>query len=194
MAGRRWAQGRSTDDAQPSVPRPSERGQTPKGEAPQAKRTKARQEPRPARTQPSEEAIARAMERLKPPPAPWHPLPLAEAAIVIGFLAILLSAVLTDRDGIFAGFLLIMLGTAEFSWREHSHGFRPHATVLGAIAGFAIGALIWRITGLSRNGSIGVGLVVFLIVWSSLDRSYVPASGRDADAKAAAAADDTPEA
>ena len=133
--------------------------------------------------------MARAVERLKPPPAPWHPLPLAEAAIVIGFLAIVLAAVLTDRDGIFAGFLLIMIGTAEFSWREHRHGFRSHATVLGAIAGFAVGAIVWRVTGLSRNASIGIGLVIFLLFWSSLDRSYVPATKRESTERSPSEAD-----
>lgn len=189
MAGRRWAQGRSTDSGTPSVPRPSERGQTKEG-GQTPKRAKA---PKPERgPQPSPEAIARAKERLKPPPAPWHPLPLAEAAIVLGFLAILLAAFLTDRDGIYAGFLLIVLGTAEFSWREHHHGFRSHATVLGAIAGFIVGGIVWRVSGLSRNASIGVGLVVFLIVWSSLDRSYVPMAKRQA--KANADSDDAPDA
>ncbi len=133
------------------------------------------------RKAPSPEAMARAKAKLSPPPAPWHPLPLAELAIVFGLLAILIAAFLADRDGIMAGFFLIVLGTAEFSWREHHHGFRSHATVLAMIIGVIVGAICWRTTGLGRNPCIAIGGVVFLIAWGLFDRAYVPQSRREAD-------------
>ncbi len=139
---------------------------------------------------PSDEAIARAKERLRPPPAPWHPLPLAELAIALGFLAILLAAYLADRDGVLAGFVLIMVGTAEFSWREHRHGYRPHATALALILGFCVGVLLWRVVGLNRNVCIGVALVIFAFAWGILDREYVPAAKRAQLAAEAAAEPD----
>lgn len=185
MAGRRWAQGRPTGEAQPSVPRPSERRQAPDA-AQQPKRPKAPKAPKPA-PQVSEEALARAKARMTPPKAPWHPLPLAEAAIVLGLLAILLSAILTDRDGIYAGFLLILLGTAEFSWREHRHGYRSHATILGAIIGFIVGGTVFQLTDVSRNACIGVGIVVFLLAWSAFDGNYKSAGRREAEAREAEA-------
>lgn len=189
MAGRRWAQGRPTDDAQTSVPRPSERGKTSVDPQTPKRPKKAPKQP-PQRPGVSADAIARAAARMNPPKAPWHPLPLAEAAIVIGFLAILLAAILTDRDGIYAGFLLIMLGTAEFSWREHRHGYRSHATILGAIIGFFVGFAVWQATDLSRNACIGVGLVVFLLAWSAFDSGYKSAGRREAEARKAAEAGD----
>lgn len=191
MAGRRWAQGRPTDDAPPRVPRPSERSKAPKGAHP-PKRAKAPKEPKPT-PQVSEDALARAQARMTPPKAPWHPLPLAEAAIVLGLLAILLAAVLTDRDGIYAGFLLIMLGTAEFSWREHRHGYRSHATILGAIIGFLVGGIVFQLTDVSRNACIGIGIVAFLLAWSAFDGNYKSAGRREAEAREAANAADAPD-
>lgn len=163
--------------------RPSGRGspgkkRTPGAAAqPKAKPTTNRQ----GRAAPSPEAIARAKAKLSPPPPPWAPLPLAELAIALGFLAILVAAVMANKSGIQAGFLLIALGTAEFSLREHRHGYRSHATVLAMIAGVFVGALCWRFAGLQRNPCIAIGGVVFLIVWGLLDRSYVPASKREPD-------------
>ncbi|MBJ7470424.1 MAG: hypothetical protein JHD16_03950 [Solirubrobacteraceae bacterium] len=186
----------SSQQREPAVPK------APSGDAKQArpKPSKQRQPlaPEPTakaqgkRKQPSPEALARAKQRLSPPPAPWHPLPLAELAIFIGFLAILLAAVLADRDGVLAGFILIMIGTAEFSWREHRHGYRPHATVLALIAGFVVGTVCWRVVGIDRNPSMGVGVLVFLFAWGSFDRAYVPAARRESEAAAAAAADSDP--
>lgn len=191
MAGRRWAQGRPADEPDGKArPRPSERGQAPAGGGTKpsgaASSKSASSKPVTGRRGPkvSDEALARARAKLEPPKAPWHPLPLAEAAIAIGFLAVLLAAALADRDGIFAGFLLIMLGTAEFSWREHRHGYRPHATVLAVICGFTVGGIAWRTTGLGRDACLGIGLAVFLFAWGILDREYVPAYKRakaDAD-------------
>ena len=130
---------------------------------------------------PSPEAIKAAKAKLAPPPPPWHPLPLAEMAIVFGFIAILVAAVLTDRDGVMAGFLLIVLGTAEFSFREHRHGFRSHSTVLAMILGIIVGAIIWRTSGLGRNACIAIGVAVFAFAWGLFDRAYIPRDQREAD-------------
>lgn len=162
MAGRSSGQGSKPKQRKPGAAEPAAQGK---------------------RKQPSPEAFAAAKAKLSPPPAPWHPLPLAELAIVFGLLAILIAAFLADRDGIMAGFFLIVLGTAEFSWREHHHGFRSHATVLAMIAGVIVGAICWRTTGLGRNPCIAIGGVVFLFAWGLFDRAYVPQSRRDADGK-----------
>lgn len=123
--------------------------------------------------------MRRAKERLEPPKAPWHPLPLAELAIVLGALAMLVSAVVPTGDGIIAGFILVLAGTAEFSLREHRAGFRSHGAVLSGIAGFMVGLVLWRLAGVTRNVAIAVGVVVFLLCWAALDRSYTPMRMRE---------------
>lgn len=125
-------------------------------------------EKRPDRPQPSADAMARARARLEPPKAPWAPLPLAELAIVIGGLAVVVAALRSNENGMIAGFLLILLGTAEFSWREHRHGYRSHGAVLAGIVGMAVALAGWKLAGLSRNIAIGAGFVVFLLGWSLL--------------------------
>lgn len=124
--------------------------------------------------------MARAKELLSPPKAPWHPLPLAELAIVLGALAMLVAAVLTNGDGIIAGFVLVLIGTAEFSWREHHHGYRSHGAVLAGIAAFAAGIICWKFAGFTRNVCIGAGIAVFLAAWGLFDRAYTPATARTA--------------
>ncbi len=182
-SAKRWAAAKpASGDAKPRKP-------------PKAPKPPKPGQPQTGRPKPSPEAIARAKAKLAPPPAPWHPLPLAEMAIVIGFLAILLAAYLADRDGVFSGFLLIMLGTAEFSWREHRHGYRPHATVLALMLGVVVAALLWRVVGLNRNVCVITGFVLFTFAWGILDREYVPAAKRAqqaAEAAEGAGDDDAP--
>lgn len=140
-----------------------------------------------SRPVPSDEAIARAKERLSPPKAPWHPLPLAEVGIVIGFFVMLIGLVVNNVSGAAAGFGLTLLGVVEFSWREHRHGFRSHGAVLGGLIGLIAAVVCWRFIGLSRYASLGVGLAVFLVAWGLFTRSYVaeedrPGPGDAADA------------
>jgi hypothetical protein len=207
MAGRRWAQGKADPDAEAAKarPRPSERSSA--ADAPPAGKRKryasegpvvvprkpkaGRQDPTPEpskpakasgkkRAKPTPEQIAAARERLAPPKAPWHPLPLAELSIVLGFIAMLAAAALSNLNGAAAGFCLIVIGTAEFSWREHKHGYRSHATVLAASAALLVATVMWRVIELSRNLCLGVAVAVFLVAWGALDRAYVPRRDREA--------------
>lgn len=163
MAGRRWAQGGSGEP----VPPPRRKRRLPDGPARD-----------PSAPAPHPEAMKRARQRMDPPKAPWHPLPLAELAIVLGAIAMLVSATIPTGDGIIAGFALVLLGTAEFSWREHKAGFRSHGAVLAAIVGFTAGLVLWRAIGLNRSICMGATVVVFLLAWGAFDRSYVPMARR----------------
>ncbi len=131
------------------------------------------------RPAPSPEAIARAKERLAPPKAPWHPLPLAELGIIFGFIAMATSFALGNVAGAAAGFGLLLLGTVEFSWREHRHGFRSHGAVLGGMVGLIAAVLCWRFVGLTRYQSAGVGLAVFVVAWGVLTKTYVAEEDRE---------------
>ena len=171
MAGRRWAEGKAKRAAgTPVPPRPSERsgaGQTPEGGG-----------KRNAKPKPSPEAMARARQRLAPPPAPWHPLPLSELAIVIGGVAMLAAVLLSSDRGLIAGFILIILGTAEFSWREHRHGHRSHGALLSGILALSIAIVLWKVFGLDERIALGAGAVVFLFLWSALNASFKSARER----------------
>lgn len=205
MAGRGWTKGPPPEPTGGKArPRPSERGKTPPGPPVNAKRASAGDPtktkatagatgaPAGARRKapPSPEAMERARALLNPPKAPWYPLPLAEAAIVIGMIAMLVSVALKNAVGASAGFTLIILGTAEFSWREHRHGYRSHAAVLGGIIALIVGIVAWRGLGVTRGVCIAIAVIVFLMALGMLDRTYVPARQRTA---AAAAGDDAAE-
>ena len=193
MAGRRWAQGGpfTSGDGAKQRPRPSERGQAPLPDASPkvSKRERERAERAAAaanRPAPSAEAIARAKERLAPPKAPWHPLPLAELGIILGFIAMAVSFAIGNVEGAAVGFGLLLLSTVEFSWREHRHGFRSHGAVLGGMIGLTGAILCWRFVGLTRYQCAGVGLTIFLIAWGLFTKSYVAEEDRVAAAEAAA--------
>ncbi|MDQ8044474.1 MAG: hypothetical protein AAGC46_17485 [Solirubrobacteraceae bacterium] len=185
MAGRGWAKSPPPEPTGGKArPRPSERAkgvQPTPAERPATKASASTQPTTAARRKkapPSPEAMERARALLNPPKAPWHPLPLAEAAIVIGMVAMLVSVALKNAVGASAGFTLIILGTGEFSWREHRHGYRSHASILGGIIALIVGIVAWRLLGVTRSVCIGIAVVVFLMALGMLDRTYVPARQR----------------
>ncbi len=77
------------------------------------------------------------------PVAPWHPFPLSELLIFLGLVAIAVAA----AKGVFtaksharanlpilgAGIGSVVLGTLEFSVREHLSGYRSHSSLLAAV-------------------------------------------------------------
>jgi hypothetical protein len=172
MAGRRWAEGKGAGAGDASTPRPSER----KGAGPPAPGKGKGSGP--AAKQPSAEVMARARSRLAPPPAPWHPLPLSELAIALGAVAMIASVVLRSDQGLIAGFLLILLGTAEFSWREHRHGHRSHGALLAGTIALPVALAAWKVAGLGQRTSLVVGAVVFFVGWSALNSSFRQARER----------------
>jgi hypothetical protein len=124
------------------------------------------------RSAPSPDVMARARRRLAPPPAPWHPLPLSELAIVLGAVAMLASVWLRSDQGLVAGFLLIVAGTAEFSWREHRHGYRSHGALLSGSFALPVALAAWKLAGVGQRGALLTGAVVFFAGWSVLNASY----------------------
>jgi uncharacterized membrane-anchored protein len=70
------------------------------------------------------------------PQAPWHPLPLSELLILVG----LIGAVVAWGRGIehngallAAAIAAVVIGTVEFTLREHLSGFRSHTLMLAVI-------------------------------------------------------------
>lgn len=120
--------------------------------------------------------MLRARARLAPPKPPWHPVPLAEMLIASGLALIVVAATLASRSGIYAAFALVMLGTLEFTWREHRHGYRSHGAVIGLCSGFLVGGAVHVVTGVMPKIVLGVGVVVALLIWNGLARTFEPAA------------------
>ena len=70
------------------------------------------------------------------PQAPWHPVPVSELLILIGAIATAIGASkLSKQDTagaatLVAGVAAVLVGTVEFSLREHRSGYRSHTILL----------------------------------------------------------------
>ena len=109
---------------------------TPSAASTPAAATKAR--PRPRRSQAS--SAPRAGYRDPGgvgdrPEAPWHPWPFSELLILIGAIGTIVGFLrgAAGRPVLFAGLGAVMLGTLEFTIREHRAGYRAHTAMLAAI-------------------------------------------------------------
>jgi hypothetical protein len=110
------------------------------------------------------------------PQAPWHPFPLAELLILIGLVAIVAGAskgssglvVLATGAGI------VLLGTMEFSIREHLSGYRSHTILLAflpTVMFHTAGVLLLaQVLGVSTAPSVIAPLVLDLPVFAFLFR------------------------
>jgi hypothetical protein len=73
------------------------------------------------------------------PHAPWHPLPVSELLILIGAVATAIGASKLSKDSsagvptLVAGIAAVLIGTVEFSLREHRSGYRSHTTILALL-------------------------------------------------------------
>ncbi|HLI32721.1 MAG TPA: hypothetical protein VKU89_08295 [Solirubrobacteraceae bacterium] len=74
---------------------------------------------------------------LRRPRPLWHPVPLAELLIVAGVVAFAIGALSgspsRSAPALIAGAAAALLGTAEYSFREHFSGYRSHALLLALI-------------------------------------------------------------
>jgi hypothetical protein len=102
-------------------------------EAAATAREGAAKRPRPARS--AAQALGEQHALGERPQAPWHPLPLSELLIFVGLVAVVIGAT-RGESGIpvlAAGIGAIVIGTLDFSIREHLSGYRPHTTMLAAV-------------------------------------------------------------
>jgi hypothetical protein len=73
------------------------------------------------------------------PQAPWHPVPLSELLILIRAVATAIGASkLSKQDAagtatLVAGVVAVLIGTVEFSLREHRSGYRSHTILLALL-------------------------------------------------------------
>jgi hypothetical protein len=67
------------------------------------------------------------------PEAPWHPWPFSELLILVGAIGTIVGFTSQQRPLLFAALGAVMLGTLEFTIREHRSGYRAHTAMLAAI-------------------------------------------------------------
>jgi hypothetical protein len=69
------------------------------------------------------------------PQAPWHPWPFSELLILAGAIATIIGF-LRKENGyalLLAGIGAVILGTLEFTIREHLSGYRAHTSLVAAV-------------------------------------------------------------
>jgi hypothetical protein len=67
------------------------------------------------------------------PNSVFHPIPVAELAILIGLVAVIVGAASANRAALLVGVAVCVLGVLEVTAREHFSGYRSHATLLAAV-------------------------------------------------------------
>ncbi len=113
----------ATDDAAPG------------GGAPAAA-TKSRPRPRRAEQRAAPVGSYRAPGSVgERPEAPWHPWPLSELLIFVGAIGTIIGLFrgASGAPVLIAGLAAVMIGTLEFTIREHLAGYRAHTAMLAAI-------------------------------------------------------------
>ncbi len=92
------------------------------------------------------------------PDAPWHPWPFSELLILVGLIGTAVGAVRQQPSVLFAGLGATLLGTLEFTSREHRTGYRSHTTLLAAVPTAVLHGAI--ALGLFALGARGAALVL----------------------------------
>lgn len=69
------------------------------------------------------------------PQAPWHPWPLSEILILVGAIGTLVGFRRQEQGHavLIAGLAAVVLGTLDFTIREHLSGYRAHTALLASM-------------------------------------------------------------
>jgi hypothetical protein len=73
------------------------------------------------------------------PRAPWHPFPLSELLILVGAVATIVAfgklkhGLASGGATLVVGVVAVLVGTVEFTMREHRSGYRSHTVLLSTI-------------------------------------------------------------
>jgi hypothetical protein len=67
------------------------------------------------------------------PQAPWHPWPFSEILILVGAIGTIVGFASHGGALLFASIGAVVLGTLEFTIREHLSGYRAHTALLAAV-------------------------------------------------------------
>ena len=114
------------------------------------------------------------------PPAPWHPFPLVELAILSG---IILSVVAFVVGGdafaplLLGGLALIALASSELALREHLAGYRSHSSLLALLIAFPFGAATFSFITDDKAAVVAVFGIVFAGVFFAMRQLFIKRSG-----------------
>ncbi len=89
------------------------------------------------------------------PDAPWHPWPFSELLILVGAIGTIVGFASGAPWTLFAGLGAVLIGTLEFTIREHRAGYRSHAALLAAVPTALLhGAIALALFSLGAHGSV----------------------------------------
>jgi hypothetical protein len=116
------------------------------------------------------------------PQAPWHPWPFSELLIFVGAIGTIVGFSTRSPATLYASLGAVLLGTLEFTIREHRTGYRSHAALLAAVPTALVhGALAFLLSaaGASRPALVLAPLAVDVPIFFFLYR-YLRAQFDDA--------------
>jgi hypothetical protein len=107
----------------------------------------------------------------------FHPIPVAELAILIGLVGVIVGAASTNRTALLVGIAVCVLGVLEVTAREHFSGYRSHATLLAAVPAVGLVAASVAAFGTpSQRGTrelmLGAAVPVFGVVFWALRKRF----------------------
>lgn len=111
------------------------------------------------------------------PDAPWGKFPLAELTVLAGIVCLIVGLVGGTPKLVGIGVVLGGLGGLEVSAREHFAGYRSHTTLLAGTAFVLTVGTFYYLVGLILATCLGIGAVVFVLVFYLLRRAFQRASG-----------------
>jgi hypothetical protein len=89
------------------------------------------------------------------PDAPWHPWPFSELLILVGAIGTIVGFATGAPWTLFAGLGAVLIGTLEFTIREHRAGYRSHAAMLAAVPTALLhGAIALALFGAGAKGPV----------------------------------------
>lgn len=135
--------------------------------------------PRPARERASVATLPRSRRaRLDEAPRPaWHPVPLTEAAILVGIVLLAVGFFSEDQTLTLAlGFGLTALASGELAAREHLAGYRSHSALLAGLAAVVLGVAL-VLAGVPQIVVLGSGIAAGLGAFFVLRNAFKRASG-----------------
>ncbi|MFI4992534.1 MAG: hypothetical protein ACHQCH_02820 [Solirubrobacterales bacterium] len=111
------------------------------------------------------------------PEAPWHPLPLSELLILVGAAGMIVAYIRGIEGNVsllVTSVAAVLLGTIDFTLREHLSGYRSHTILLAflpTVVFHTAGVLLLaQVLGVSTAPSVIAPLVLDLPVFAFLFR------------------------
>jgi uncharacterized membrane protein len=116
------------------------------------------------------------------PEAPWHPFPLSELLILIGAVATVVGlsklkhGIGSGGATLIVGIVAVLVGTVEFTLREHLSGYRSHTTLLAAIPAVVVftgsllivSAFVSPIPTVAKVAPLALALPLFAVLFRAL--------------------------